>query len=61
MISLGGCFWRRWLFHFRSVIRQQFQLGHSAIELLHQRLNAFTAKSVHQHAVCTKERLVYRG
>ena len=38
----------------RSVIRQQFELGQSAIEFLHEWPNAFTAKSVDQSAVVPK-------
>src|SRR4030095_15086972 len=42
---------RRWLFHLRSIIRQQFKHRQSAIEFLHQGPNAFAAKSVYERAV----------
>src|SRR5436190_2623718 len=57
-ISRSGFIWRRWFFHLRSIIRQQFKLGQSAIELLHERLNAFTAKRVHERAVVPKSALL---
>src|SRR4030095_572276 len=48
---------RRWPFHLRSIIRQQFKLGQSAIELLHQRLNTFTGKRVHERTIVPKSAL----
>src|SRR5213596_2717843 len=53
-ISSSRFMWRRRLFHLRSIIRQQFERCQSAIELLHERLNAFTAKRVYQRAVVPK-------
>src|SRR6266545_669326 len=39
-ISPSRFIWRRRLFHLRSIIRERFKLGQSAIELLHQGLRS---------------------
>src|SRR5438552_17544413 len=59
-ISRSGFIWRRWFFHLRSIIRQQFKLGQSAIELLHEsrKLSGFTAKRVHERTVVPKSALL---
>ena len=57
MISSDRFIWCRWLFHLRSIIRQQFKSRESAIEFLYQRLNAFAAKSVYESAVVPKSAL----
>jgi len=43
--------------HLLSIIREQFKLGQSAIDLLYERLNAFATKGIHERPVIAKSAL----